>query len=57
MPPLRNHDDMNSHKPCADAFAYEDDVTKEAVDEIRKRAVEVLKKGKWKLVEGHANAK
>lgn len=57
MPPLRNHNDMSSHEPCADAFAYEDDVTKEVVDEIRKRAVEVLKRGKWKLVEGHATAK
>ena len=35
-----------------EAYDYHDDVTKEAVDKVRKKAAPIIEKGDWEVVEG-----
>ena len=42
---------------CKQAFDYDDDVTVEAIDWLRKKAEPILKDGKWKVISGNAAAK
>ena len=41
-------------EPSPSAFAYDDDVTEEAVKYIQKEAEKAMEKGKWKVVEGYS---
>lgn len=54
---------MNMKKPVADdkpeasrypkeAYEYQDDVTKEAVDKMRKEVAPLIDKRKWKVIDG-----
>ena len=58
MNSLRNHKSSpRSNEPCKEAFDYDDDVTVEAIESLREKADAILKKGNWKVVEGHGVAK
>lgn len=39
-------------KPAPEAFTYNDDVTTEALAELRRRNRAKLSKGKWRIVDG-----
>jgi hypothetical protein len=40
-----------------EAFDYDDDVTPEAVEILRKKAASVMNQGTWKVIEGEKLAK
>lgn len=42
----------DAYEPPHEAFAYDDDVTQEAVEILRRKADDAMKDGKWKVVEG-----
>ncbi|MFN0193845.1 MAG: hypothetical protein ACKVP5_18040 [Aestuariivirga sp.] len=50
----RNHE---SDAIPPEALAYSDDVTKEAVESLRDKASDALKKGEWRVYEGARNGK
>lgn len=55
---LRNrHKGADAYEPPHEAFAYDDDVTEEAVEFLRRKANDAMKDGTWKVVEGHKLAK
>jgi hypothetical protein len=50
---LRNlYKGADAYDPPHEAFAYDDDVTEEAVEILRRKADDAMKDGKWKVVEG-----
>ena len=55
---LRNHKGTGSHnEPCKEAFDYDDDVTQEAIEYLRKKAEKAISTGNWKVISGDATAK
>jgi hypothetical protein len=43
--------------PPPEAFAYDDDVTAEAVSAIEAKAKKIMKDGDWKVIEGGSQSK
>jgi hypothetical protein len=45
-------DDRKSRKFPAEAYDYQDDVTKEAVDKVREQARPMIDGGEWEVIDG-----
>lgn len=55
---LRNQkSNGNPTEPCRQAFDYDDDVTPEAIEYLRKKAEKTINDGNWKVISGNAFTK
>lgn len=47
-----NHTTDHERKFPAEAYDYDDDVTKEAVDRVREKARPMIESGDWEVIDG-----